>query len=29
LIPAGTGMRDYDTMVVGSREEYEQMAAAK
>ncbi len=29
LIPAGTGMRDYDTMVVGSREEYEQMVAAK
>ena len=29
LIPAGTGMRDYDNMVVGSREEYEQMAAAK
>ena len=29
LIPAGTGMRDYDNMVVGSRDEYEQMAAAK
>ena len=29
LIPAGTGMRDYDNMVVGSREEYEQLAAAK
>ena len=29
LIPAGTGMRDYDNMVVGSREEYEQMAASR
>ena len=29
LIPAGTGMRDYDNLVVGSREEYEQLAAAK
>ncbi|MBP3549344.1 MAG: DNA-directed RNA polymerase subunit beta' [Rikenellaceae bacterium] len=29
LIPAGTGMRDYDNMVVGSREEYEQMIASR
>ena len=29
LIPAGTGMRDYDNMVVGSREEYEQMTASR
>ena len=29
LIPAGTGMRDYDNMVVGSREEYEQMVASR
>ena len=29
LIPAGTGMRDYDNMVVGSRDEYEQMTASR
>jgi DNA-directed RNA polymerase subunit beta' len=29
LIPAGTGQRDFDKLVVGSREEYEQLLAAK
>ena len=25
LIPAGTGLRDYDKIVVGSREDYEKL----
>ena len=29
LIPAGTGMRQYDKLIVGSREEYERMEANK
>jgi DNA-directed RNA polymerase subunit beta' len=29
LIPAGTGLREYDKLVVGSREEYEKLLAAK
>jgi len=29
LIPAGTGMRDWDKLIVGSREEYERMEANK
>lgn len=29
LIPAGTGIRDYDKLVVGSREEYDKLMAAK
>ena len=29
MIPAGTGMREYNNLVVGSKEEYEQMQAAK
>jgi len=29
LIPAGTGMRNYNNMVVGDKEEYEQLLAAK
>ncbi len=29
LIPAGTGLRDYDDLIVGSREEYEALMAAK
>ena len=29
LIPAGTGQRDFDRIVVGSREEYERMQANK
>jgi len=29
LIPAGTGLRDYDKMVVGSKEEYERLMASK
>lgn len=29
LIPAGTGMREYDQLVVGSKEEYEKLLAAK
>ncbi|MCD4664569.1 MAG: DNA-directed RNA polymerase subunit beta', partial [Bacteroidales bacterium] len=29
LIPAGTGLRDYDNLIVGSREEYEALMAAK
>ena len=29
LIPAGTGMRDYEKLVVGSREEYEMLMASK
>jgi DNA-directed RNA polymerase subunit beta' len=28
LIPAGTGVRDYDRLVVGSREEYDALMAA-
>jgi DNA-directed RNA polymerase subunit beta' len=28
-IPAGTGMRDYDDMIVGSNEEYNEMVASK
>jgi len=29
LIPAGTGMREYEKLVVGSKEEYEKLMAAK
>ncbi|TNF28775.1 MAG: DNA-directed RNA polymerase subunit beta', partial [Bacteroidetes bacterium] len=29
LIPAGTGLREYDKLVVGSKEEYEALMAAK
>lgn len=29
LIPAGTGMRDYDKLVVGSQEEYDALLASK
>ena len=29
LIPAGTGLREYDRMIVGSPEEYEQLLASK
>ncbi len=29
LIPAGTGLRQYDNLIVGSQEEYEKMLAAK
>ncbi len=29
LIPAGTGMRDYDNLVVGSKEEYDQLSSAR
>lgn len=29
LIPAGTGMREYERLVVGSKEEYEKLMAAK
>lgn len=29
LIPAGTGMREYEKLVVGSREEYESLMASK
>lgn len=29
LIPAGTGLRDYQKLIVGSREEYERMTAEK
>jgi DNA-directed RNA polymerase subunit beta' len=29
LIPAGTGQREFDKIVVGSREEYERMQANK
>ena len=28
-IPAGTGMRDYDSIIVGSKEEYEEIMARK
>jgi DNA-directed RNA polymerase subunit beta' len=27
LIPAGTGLRDYEKIIVGSKEEYERMQA--
>lgn len=29
LIPAGTGLREYERMIVGSREEYEKLMASK
>ncbi len=29
LIPAGTGLRDYDNLIVGSKEEYETLMASK
>jgi DNA-directed RNA polymerase subunit beta' len=29
LIPAGTGLREFDKLVVGSREDYERMQANK
>jgi len=29
LIPAGTGLREYDKLIVGSKEEYEMLMAAK
>jgi DNA-directed RNA polymerase subunit beta' len=29
LIPAGTGLRDYDKLIVGSKSEYEQLMASK
>ncbi len=29
LIPAGTGLRDYENLIVGSREEYETLLASK
>jgi DNA-directed RNA polymerase subunit beta' len=29
LIPAGTGLRNYEKIVVGSREEYEKLMASK
>jgi len=29
LIPAGTGMREYEKIVVGSKEEYERLMASK
>ena len=29
LIPAGTGIRDYEKLIVGSREEYEMLMASK
>jgi DNA-directed RNA polymerase subunit beta' len=29
LIPAGTGLRDYDKLIVGSKSEYEQLIASK
>jgi DNA-directed RNA polymerase subunit beta' len=29
LIPAGTGLRDYENLIVGSKEEYEALLAAK
>jgi len=29
LIPAGTGMREFDNMIVGSKEEYEVLAASR
>lgn len=29
LIPAGTGMRDYENVVVGSKEEYDKLVQSK
>ncbi|MCY7411072.1 MAG: hypothetical protein LH473_12435 [Chitinophagales bacterium] len=29
LIPAGTGMREYENIVVGSKEEYDKLLASK
>jgi DNA-directed RNA polymerase subunit beta' len=29
LIPAGTGLREYDDLIVGSREEFEKLEASK
>jgi DNA-directed RNA polymerase subunit beta' len=29
LIPAGTGLREYDKIIVGSKEEYESLMASK
>ena len=29
LIPAGTGLREFDKLIVGSREDYERMEANK
>jgi len=29
LIPAGTGLREYDNIIVGSKEEYETLMASK
>jgi len=29
LIPAGTGLRDYENLIVGSKEEYDALMAAK
>jgi DNA-directed RNA polymerase subunit beta' len=29
LIPAGTGLREYDDLIVGSRDEYEKLMASK
>ena len=29
LIPAGTGLRQYDKLVIGSKEEYERLMASK
>ena len=29
LIPAGTGLRDYEDLIVGSKEEYENLMASK
>ena len=29
LIPAGTGQRDFDKIIVGSKEEYDRMLANK
>lgn len=28
-IPAGTGMRDYDNVIVGSKDEYNELLSAK
>ena len=29
LIPAGTGLRDYNKLIVSSKEEYEQLVVSK
>jgi len=29
LIPAGTGLREYENLIVGSKEEYEILMASK